>query len=118
MGNPVGPRQLCTISSSHVPCARACVCVFYLVAVYGVLRRPGGDGDGVWLAAAVALTVSVLASLPGQTPEKNNYTLNPLCSHCLKQRTEIDISVTIVQSRCCIHIPLNSHFTLFGVDKS
>lgn len=81
-----------------------CVCVFYLVAVYGVLRRPGGDGDGVWLAAAVALTVSVLASLPEQTPEKNNYTFNPLCSHCFKQRTEIDISVTIVQSRCCIHM--------------
>lgn len=42
-------------------------CVFYLVAVYGVLRRPGGYGDGVWLAAAVALAVSVFTSLPEQT---------------------------------------------------
>lgn len=31
----------------------------YLVAVGRVLGRPGGDGDGVWLAAGVAQTVCV-----------------------------------------------------------
>lgn len=45
--------------------------VSYLVAVYGVLGRPGGDGDGVWLAAAVSLTVSIFASLPAQTHTQN-----------------------------------------------
>lgn len=32
----------------------------HLVTVQGVLRRPGGDGDRVRLAAAVALAVQVL----------------------------------------------------------
>lgn len=57
VGNPVGLGQLRAVSSSRSR-------VFYLVAVHGVLGRPGGDGDGVWLAAAVALAVSVFASLP------------------------------------------------------
>ncbi len=41
--------------------------VSYLVAVYSVLGRPGGDRDGIRLAAAVALTVSILTSLPEHT---------------------------------------------------
>lgn len=41
------------------------MCVIsYLVAVYSVLGRPGGDGDGIWLAATISLTVSIFTSLP------------------------------------------------------
>lgn len=36
----------------------------YLVTVGGVLGRPGGDGDGVWLTAGVSQAVCVLAGLP------------------------------------------------------
>lgn len=38
----------------------------YLIAVQCVLRRPGGDGDCVGLAAAVALAVQIL-SVPADT---------------------------------------------------
>lgn len=41
--------------------------VSYLVAVYSVLGCPGCYWDGVWLAAAVSLTVSVFTSLPAET---------------------------------------------------
>lgn len=46
--------------------------VSYLVAVYSVLGRPGRDGDGVWLAAAITLTVSILSSLPEDEAQCEN----------------------------------------------
>lgn len=57
--------------STAALCKCVRVCVSYLVAVYSVLGRPGGDGDGVRLAAAVSLTVSIFASLPAQTHDQN-----------------------------------------------
>lgn len=57
-GNPVALIQLWVVSSSGVS---------YLVAVYSVLGCPGCYRDGVWLAAAVSLTVSVFTSLPAET---------------------------------------------------
>lgn len=44
----------------------ACECVFYLITVQCVLGCAGSDGDGVRLAAGVALTVQLL-SIPAGT---------------------------------------------------
>lgn len=60
--------------------------VSYLVAVYSVLGRPGGDRDGIRLAAAVALTVSILTSLPEHThthDQNEKLCLNQWKSHLI-----------------------------------
>ena len=47
---------------AYLGCVCVCVCVcVYLVAVQGVLRGAGGQRDGVWLAAALTLTVQVFS---------------------------------------------------------
>lgn len=76
MGDPVAQRQVWLISSSLTESPAAVfTCsgrVSYLVAVYSVLGRPGSYGDGVWLAAAVSLAVSVFTSLPANTAHSQN----------------------------------------------
>ena len=57
------------LDTSHLIITRAyvvCVCA-HLVAVQGVLRGAGGQRDGVWLAAALTLTVQVF-SVPEHKP--------------------------------------------------
>lgn len=62
-------RQLIRDHSSHMtsPSTSAGVGLSYLVTVHSVLGRPGSYGDGVWLTAAVALTVTVFNSLSEHT---------------------------------------------------
>ena len=43
-----------------------------LVAVHCVLRGAGGDGDGVWLATALALAVQLLSVPTGKQEQVNN----------------------------------------------
>lgn len=79
----------------------------YLVTVYGVLGCPGGDGDGIWLAAAVSLTVSIFPSLPewGQTYRSvrikglwlQKVTLQRICSLCIRLNLLFAIITTIIQ---------------------
>lgn len=54
-------RRLATCTSPKKGPAPA-----HLVAVQRVLRCPGGDGNRIWLAAAVSLAVQIL-SIPGDT---------------------------------------------------
>lgn len=42
----------------------------YLVTVHCILRGPGGDGDGIWLAASIPLAVNILHSIPAGRREK------------------------------------------------
>lgn len=42
----------------------------YLVTVHCVLRGPGGDGYGVWLAAPIPLAVTILYSIPAGRKSK------------------------------------------------
>lgn len=42
----------------------------YLVTVHCVLRGPGGNGDGIWLAAPIPLAVTILHAIPAGRREK------------------------------------------------
>lgn len=44
----------------------------YLVTLHCVLRGPGGNGYGIWLAAPIPLAVTILYAIPAGRREKRN----------------------------------------------